>query len=772
MIELYLEKTKVDVDKAFSTLLNYAVSDVKDFGAKKSAFSKTIVLPGSKTNNAAFGHIYSVQRSTVYDSTKANIGFNFNAAVSAKAIVYADNIQVFKGTARLLEIVDYGDGTVDYEVALFGELGGLVFAMGNKRLEDLDFSEYDHDYTAANIVASWSESVSLNCPLFSITAATKMLYVRKKLGQISVGDEITLSGTSSNEGTYTVTEAKYRKGAGGVIIIGTEIKVAETVSDEIGTDLSITLTGAGGFGYYYPLIDYGQYSTDKIDYDIKTFRPALHMKEYLDKIFEGSGYTYESDFLRTPFLKRIIVPCSAKELYKLTTTQLKATLTEGAQLFDGLGGENLMFGSVTGGNFNITAASVFTYTTANTLAVTLKFTLVANYGPNYDNFYVDILQNSTVVKRYTKAVAGSTYGVLSVALEAQITLQQNDVLRVSIYGTSYSPDIGGIVYESVYLTNMYADLAVSTVAVQPVLIQPGDAINASDTIPRGIFQKDFLSSVCKMFNLMVDESKTKSKHLIIKPYVDYYNTDERVDWSDKVDRSKPKKIKPMSELNARFYAFKFKKDNDYYNERYSKIYNEGYGDRVYDNGFEFAKETNNVEVLFSSTPLVKYDGCDKIVPVIMKKNGSTEEAVEHNVRVMQRKTITGVDEWDIKDGATVRGSYTSYGYAGHLDDPLTPSADLNFGAPKEMYAQPTGGTLSNNLFNVYYSPYMAEITDPDSKMVTCTMRLTRKDIADLDLSKPVYIDGSLFRINKIENYNATQEDTCTADLLKIINSVY
>jgi hypothetical protein len=67
---------------------------------------------------------------------------------------------------------------------------------------------------------------------------------------------------------------------------------------------------------------------------------------------------------------------------------------------------------------------------------------------------------------------------------------------------------------------------------------------------------------------------------------------------------------------------------------------------------------------------------------------------------------------------------------------------------------------------------MAEITDPDSKMVTCTMRLTRKDIADLDLSKPVYIDGSLFRINRIENYNATQEDTCTAELLKIINSVY
>jgi hypothetical protein len=699
MIELYLEKTKVDVDKAFSTMLNYAVSDVKDFGAKKSAFSKTIVLPGSKTNNAAFGHIYSVQRSTVYDSTKANIGFNFNAAVSAKAIVYADNIQVFKGTARLLEIVDYGDGTVDYEVALFGELGGLVFAMGNKRLEDLDFSEYDHDYTAANIVASWSATP--------------------------------------------------------------------------------------GTGYYYPTIDYGQYSTNKIDYDIKSFRPAFHFKEYLDKLFAQAGYTYEGYFFDTAFFKRIFMPANVAKLRRDESNFLDAYLADpvsgDARDPDSNNLEVLDLELAENHKVDFTGTNNYQYT-GDAALMEVKIKIAGRYiAQEYTPWTSD-------ANLWVRASFGSgspfeffntTYKSPKIADNAPSDTQWDTTEQTfTIEGTwmvnAQTLDLLSVGVTAYYMFAEVTELTVSVKTQLPILtdIQEGETIVCNEVIPRGLFQKDFLSSVCKMFNLMVDESKTKSKHLIIKPYVDYYNTDERVDWSDKVDRSKPKKIKPMSELNARFYAFKFKKDNDYYNERYSKSYNEGYGDRVYDNGFEFAKETNNVEVLFSSTPLVKYDGCDKIVPVIMKKNGSTEEAVEHNVRVMQRKTITGVDEWDIKDGATVLGSYTSYGYAGHLDDPLTPSADLNFGAPKEMYAQPTGGTLSNNLFNVYYSPYMAEITDPDSKMVTCTMRLTRKDIADLDLSKPVYIDGSLFRINKIENYNATQEDTCTAELLKIINSVY
>ena len=62
---------------------------------------------------------------------------------------------------------------------------------------------------------------------------------------------------------------------------------------------------------------------------------------------------------------------------------------------------------------------------------------------------------------------------------------------------------------------------------------------------------------------------------------------------------------------------------------------------------------------------------------------------------------------------------------------------------------------------------MSEITDKDSKLLTAYIRLNTKDIQSLDFSKMVYVDGVCFRINKVVDYNATNEDTCTVELLKI-----
>jgi len=97
MIQLFVEGNPVDVNESFSTLLNYAIDDIKDFGAKNTAYSKTIILPGTKNNNVLFGNIFNVSEANDYSPASPNIGMNFNAAISARAVIFADNIQVFKG---------------------------------------------------------------------------------------------------------------------------------------------------------------------------------------------------------------------------------------------------------------------------------------------------------------------------------------------------------------------------------------------------------------------------------------------------------------------------------------------------------------------------------------------------------------------------------------------------------------------------------------------------------------------------------------------------
>ena len=136
----------------------------------------------------------------------------------------------------------------------------------------------------------------------------------------------------------------------------------------------------------------------------------------------------------------------------------------------------------------------------------------------------------------------------------------------------------------------------------------------------------------------------------------------------------------MSELNARYYRFKYREDNDFYNEEYRKAYNEGYGDRIFDTEFEFSNETDTLEVIFANSVLYQNIGTDKIYPAIYKLSGTTETPMDHIIRIGRAKKIS-CNAYDILDDVTVLGSPTAYGYVGHLDDPNNPTSDLCFGAP-------------------------------------------------------------------------------------------
>jgi hypothetical protein len=278
-----------------------------------------------------------------------------------------------------------------------------------------------------------------------------------------------------------------------------------------------------------------------------------------------------------------------------------------------------------------------------------------------------------------------------------------------------------------------------------------------------------------MFNLYVYDDKWDDKKILIKPYINFYPSvsDNADDWSNKIDRAKPLSIKPMSELNARYFQYKYKTDNDFYNENYTKKYSEGYADRIYDTEFDFAKDTETTDIIFAPSVLFQQTGTDKIYPAIYKlsNNNTKEDAMDSVIRIMQVKKITGVASWNIMNLGTVLSSPTAYGYAGHLDDPTSPANDINFGAPKELSFTPASYPTTN-LFNAYHSDYIAEITDKNSKLLTCSALLNTIDILNLDFSKYIWIDGVLFRLNKVDGFNPMEYNTTKISLLKVIETTY
>jgi len=334
-----------------------------------------------------------------------------------------------------------------------------------------------------------------------------------------------------------------------------------------------------------------------------------------------------------------------------------------------------------------------------------------------------------------------------------------DIFVISDAGGGFGYDITG------------DTILVGTDLIEQVNISYGDTIVVNDTIPKGIFQKDFFASIVKMFNLYVYEDKLVEKKLIIKPFIDFYDG-TRVDFTDKVDRGSVIRLKPMSEFTARYYDYKYKQDNDFYAENYRKKYNEGYGDLIYDSENEFVKEKDSTELIFASTILYQFTGTDKIYSTIYKLSNSNnaEDKMDSVIRILQAKKITGRASWKLNH-TSGHDTYTAYGYAGHLDDPFNPLADINWGATKQVFYSATAVTAAN-LFAGYWSEYIAEITDKDSKLLTCSLKLNEIDIYNLDFSKLIYIDGSLWRLNKVIDYNPMDFNVTKVELLKVIELNY
>lgn len=689
MTEMFIESNRVDMSQDISALLTFAIDDIMDFGARNTTFSKTIVLPGSARNNKIFGNIFSTESTSLYNPALPNVLTNFNAAKSAKCFLFQGNVQVFKGVVRLLEIIN-DRGIIEYEVAVFGELGGFISALGNKKLEDINWAEfivnYDLNYTLANITGSW---------------------------------------------------------------------------DAIGA----------GDGIYFPLMDYGNYSTNKKDWDYHTFRPALYAKDYIDKIFYFSNYSYECDLFETARFKRLIIPHNQKQLTKLNNRIFQASNTVD-QVFTSTNPKIFVLDTVTtAGSFTPNGTDdEFTYA-GTTLNASIQSSISGEYNGGSIDFFLRIDRGGVILSHLLDNFSGSVAGVFSIDINSDFfQIQTGDKISIRAIAGDIS---GGATSLTIYPVTV---TLLGEAALQ-VPITLGETLEMNDLVPRGILQKDFFSSILKLFNLYVYEDKEQSNLLVIKPYVDFYDTDPDtyIDWTHKMERDKPIRVKPMSELGSRYYEFLYKKDSDYYNDLYSKRYNESYGSRIYDSEYEFANEKNTLELIFAGTPLVGYSGEEKVYSTILKRSGSTsvqEENADSVIRILQAKKITGVTSYDVKDGASVLDSYTDYGYAGHLDDPDAPADDINFGVPRELFFTLPSGDLSVNQFNVYYSPYMAEITDKDSKLLTAHFRLTMLDIYNLDFSKYIYIDGSLWRLVKIDDYNASSEDLCKITLLKVIYTLY
>ena len=159
MINLFVNETLVDLSQDFDLLITRSIADIKNPEQRSSDWSKTITIPGTKTNNILFGNIFEVSHTVL---SNGQFVPNFNPNKKANVLVLVDGLEQLRGFIRMIQINVLDKELIEYECSLHGQTADLFTTLGNAKLKELNFDEYNHTLTTTNVTNSWDTSIIKN----------------------------------------------------------------------------------------------------------------------------------------------------------------------------------------------------------------------------------------------------------------------------------------------------------------------------------------------------------------------------------------------------------------------------------------------------------------------------------------------------------------------------------------------------------------------------------------------------------------------------------
>jgi hypothetical protein len=249
----------------------------------------------------------------------------------------------------------------------------------------------------------------------------------------------------------------------------------------------------------------------------------------------------------------------------------------------------------------------------------------------------------------------------------------------------------------------------------------------------------------------------------------YTSSQDALDWTQLVDYSKELNVQPTINYASKEYNFDFKQDGDYWNTQYQNEFLDNYGEFQILSQSQYATQITKMALPFSQKPLVEGHP-SLIIPASYQVNFDNNA----NGQVVPKKGsafIVYVGElrnatWKYHDEFNNQHNLTQYPYVGHLDNIDTPTSDLNFGVPQTVYYPATVYT-NNNLIQ-YHNTFIQELVSRYGKLLTCYAKIDTAIINTLDFRNLININGVVYRLQKISDYDSTKERTTQIELLRLI----
>jgi hypothetical protein len=122
--------------------------------------------------------------------------------------------------------------------------------------------------------------------------------------------------------------------------------------------------------------------------------------------------------------------------------------------------------------------------------------------------------------------------------------------------------------------------------------------------------------------------------------------------------------------------------------------------------------------------------------------------------------------WKHRSGSNVNTTRTTYPYVGHLDDIDVPTFDFNFGVPDFVFYSASIYT-ANNLYS-YHETFIKEIVSRYGKLVTLNVMLNSSIINQLDFKNLILIDGVVYRLQSIKDFDPGKQQSTQIELIRIL----
>ena len=545
----------------------------------------------------------------------------------------------------------------------------------------------------------------------------------------------------------------------------------------------------------YPFVDWNhQFTVDGSGNPVlpnleSAFRPFISIKYLIDRIFQGTPFSYTSEFFNTSFAGG-----GAFDFHKLYMDFNWGSDNSPVQSVSN--STNTYYSS--NGSVNFAGTS---YTNLSLEVFLFAGLPVGSIPPNYDtttNILTSLLLNETyninygyritntdsvtrtIECRYLKNSTELDYsGIITLSAGASFVYQGNLNISLDTGDTlqaQFKASSAGVVQQALYGggggvsfgTNVIFILGLTNITTETIL----------QTLRGEVGQWEFLKGLMTMFNLITIPDENNPNNIIIEPYADVFIDNTKGtdllsrsiqhDWTEKIDVSEMK-LEPLADLNKNT-IFKFVEDEDDYafTQYKNSVGGHLYGSKKYNAGNEFNILEGLDEIIaepFAATvvkPLMS-QYFDFIVPSLYSysANDDTSEGFDNSPRIMYNNGVVNMSTTTYfvpdQNGGTGDANENQFLQFSHLTDVptivtappnVTDTRDFHFGECQLLNG--VGDPTAYNLFNMYWLPYYAELYNPDTRIMTIKVNLSPSDINLFKFNDTVFIKNRIFRCNRID----------------------